>query len=175
MAVSINSYNHSLRTRNPEAFTKLVSLFGRDPAAIRYPVRHLMFEATLVALPSPSSMTEAIASSGGPHAGDVVFLEYTAKDRARFAIRHWDAPLVFGPEVTLQRGVPYQFCFEYRRTGNEILTVSLDGRIVLSREGEIYFTAPAEIAVGQDKTGAGLPPFSGRLSVKDGVTLVFGE
>jgi hypothetical protein len=175
VAVSINSYNHSLRTRNPETFKRLVSLFGGDPEAIRYPVRQLEFEATILPAPKPLSMTEAIVSSGGLHAGDVVSLEYTDKDRARFAVQHWGTPLVFGHEVALDRGVPHQLRFEYLRTDHELLTVSLDGRIVLSREGEIHFTAPAEVAVGQDKTGASLAPFSGQLWVKDGVTLIFGE
>ena len=175
-ALSINSYNHSLRTKNPQTFRRLVAFFGGDPAGIRYPVRKLGFAGSIVFSPRPSSMREAILSSGAPHAGDVVFVEYLGRDRLRFGVQHWDWPEVAGPEVSYIPGTTHVFSVEYVRADYGRLTVRMDGQEVLRREGEIYFTAPGEVAVGQDKTGLtpAVAPFSGQLGVGEGAWLGFG-
>jgi len=84
-------------------------------------------------------------------------------------------PLVNGPEITIDPKIPHAFSFDYSRIDYGRLTVKLDGQQVLFREGEIYFTAPGEVSIGSDKTGAMTQAFSGKLEVKEGVKLVFGE
>jgi hypothetical protein len=177
MALSVNSYNHSLRTRNPADFRSLVSFFGGDPSAIRYPVRQLKFAATMT-IPGGAgrSSREAILSAGSGEAGDVVFVEYTGRNRLRFGVQHAGHREVLGPEIEYTAGAPLDFLLDYERTGYGRLTVRLAGQTVLFRQGEMCFTAPAEIAVGRDKRGSGeMPRFSGQLAINDGVSLGFGE
>ena len=176
MALSVNSYNHSLRTRNPEEFKKLVSLFGGNPEKIRYPVRQLKFGGTITFEGSPASRREAILSSGGPHAGDVVFVEYIGEGKLRFGAEHWGWPVVTGPVIDYAPSVPLALEVDYERTDYGRLTIELNGQPALFRQGEMYFTAPGEVAAGQDKRGSPpLAPFSGRLQVKGGISLGFGE
>ena len=140
-------------------------------------MRHLGFAGSILFSPQPSSSPEAILSSGSPHAGDLVFVEYTGPNRLRFGVRHWGWPTVLGPEISYAPGMAHVISVEYVRTDYGRLNVRMDGQEVLCREGEFYFTASQEVAVGQDKTGD-LPtvqPFSGQLSVGDGVRLGFGE
>jgi len=174
-AISVNGYNHSLRTRNPALFQELTKLAGGDPNNIRYPVRQLQFEATLTFPPPFPGAREALVSSGTIKQGDVLMVEYRENGKLRFVEQHWGVPLVNGPEITIDPKIPHAFSFDYSRIDYGRLTVKLDGQQVLFREGEIYFTAPGEVSIGSDKTGAMTQAFSGKLEVKEGVKLVFGE
>jgi hypothetical protein len=174
-ALSINGYNHSLRTKNPVLFQKLTALTGGDPNGIRYPVRQLAFDADVVFGPISPGVREAFVSSGTTGAGDVLLLEYTGGDRLRFVNEHYGAPPVASPAIRITGTAHHHFSYDYSRIHYGRLTVRLDGQQVLYRQGEIYFTAPGEVSVGRDLTGSGAQPFSGRLDVPKGVRLIFGE
>ena len=124
--------------------------------------------------PSPG-VREALVSSGTVREGDVLMVEYVGDGKLCLVAQHWGEPLVNGPEIAIDPKIPHEFSFDYSRTDYGRLTVKLDGRQVLSRQGEIYFTAPGEVSIGSDKTGAVMQAFSGKLEVRDGVKLVFGE
>ncbi|HKA02468.1 MAG TPA: hypothetical protein VKE70_38420, partial [Candidatus Solibacter sp.] len=109
-AISINGYNHSLRTRNPALFQELTKLTGGDPNAIRYPVRQLQFDATLMFPPPSPGVREALVSSGTVREGDVLMVEYVGDGRLRLVAQHWGEPLVNGPEIAIDPKIPHEFC-----------------------------------------------------------------
>jgi 4-amino-4-deoxy-L-arabinose transferase-like glycosyltransferase len=175
MALSVNGYGHSLRTGNPALFQKLTEITGGDPNAIRYPVRQLQFEASLRFGAESPGVREALVSAGAPEGGDLLMVEYTGGGRLRFIERHPGDTDVIGPEISCDPAVAHQFSYDYARTDYGRLTVRLDGQRVLFRQGEMHFTAPGDFATGQDRTGTGTPPFSGKIEIQGGVKLVFGE
>ena len=177
--LSINSYNHGLKLRNQEQFRAIYKLFGGDPENIRYPIYTLSTDAAVLFPPGVPGRREALLTSGGPNAGDFVFVQYSGNNHARFGYEHTGTAPVLSQEIAVPPDAIHNVAigFDHTATDQVTLNLAVDGRTILTQPVSLYETAPRYVGMGQDPVGGPnhLQPFSGRLAAPNGITLKYGD
>lgn len=137
----------------------------------------------VVELPKrPVSRAEPLLTLGRPGAADCIYVIYEDPRHVRIGVDHWayggpvSDPLPIshaGPQtIEITIGGLYPASLWWRRpaqttgpAGTGPLRISLNGRLVLTRDTRFYAATPAEVAVGRNPAGSSVAGerFSGRI------------
>jgi hypothetical protein len=160
VAISFTGYDDALRERHPEAYYRIAGLFGtrREPALvvdaeIRFPER-------------PQRPTEPLLTTGEAFAGNVVAVRYVDPQTIRILSMKWGVGGVASAPLRVDAGRRYALRIVYSPE-QRVLTVALEGMVVLTHRMTLFPTKPSEVRIGENRINPEVfgASFSGSIAV----------
>jgi hypothetical protein len=164
MALSINSYGYPLDRSNPAVFRSVAKRFGAGPESFVGDLQALQFEGAIIFPHGPAEARDAILTTGGPEAGDWLFVQYVEDGVVQFAYDRWGEGGPYGPVTRISPGKPYHLSIQYASPERKLI-VRLDDAKVLEYQTPFYPTSRDQVTPGENNIGGPLHirPFSGKL------------
>jgi hypothetical protein len=161
VGISFTGYDDGLRERHTETYYRIARLFGAKretsidiAAAITFPAY-------------ARRRTEPLLTTGEPFAGNVVAVRYIDPQTIRILSMKWGVGGVASPPLRVDSGRAYEFRFVYSPE-QRVLTVGVDGTVVLTHRMTLFPTKPGEVLIGENRINPEVfgANFSGTIAVR---------